>query len=100
MSLETLHRLCELERTQKFQPYVLAIIKYHMQDTLYQITAPNSLIMIETISGITKKISQSIGPETHVYACLRCSSSKFWPEKQFIKYLFFLIKIWWERPQT
>ena len=33
--LETLHHLCELDRTQILQPLGLAVLKYTTQDTYY-----------------------------------------------------------------
>ena len=34
--LETIHHLCELERTQTLQSLALAVLKYLMQDSYYQ----------------------------------------------------------------
>ena len=46
--LETLHHLCEQERTQILQSLALAVLKYLTQDIYYQ--------AIDLISLITKEI--------------------------------------------
>ena len=51
--LETLHHLCELERTQILQPLALAALKYLMQDIDYQETDQNVSATKEIYYGIT-----------------------------------------------
>ena len=51
--LETLHQLCELERTQILQSLALAVLKYPTKDICYQETDQISLTMKETFYGFT-----------------------------------------------
>ena len=51
--LETLHQLCELERTQILQSLALAVLKYLTQDTHYQEIYQVFLVTKETFYSFT-----------------------------------------------
>ena len=68
---ETLHQLCELERTQILQSLALAVLKYHMQDIYCPKIDQISLIMKETFYGITLAPKHTLAPNFENIRCYK-----------------------------
>ena len=74
--LETLHQLCELERTQILQSLALAVLKIPYAEYLLSSNRSNLLIMKETSYGITL-----VPKKYHLYTFLKINDVTKEPHK-------------------